>query len=597
MCAIDIPSTPMKKIVLLSNSFNSMTQRIHLECNALGFKSIVHIYQSEQSVLDFIEQERPDLILCPFLTKRVPEKIYSNDSVPCLIFHPGITGDRGMSAIDWALLKKREEWGLTIMQAAEEMDSGDIWATQNFFTSRLNGNPPTKSSLYRIECIEAAVKGLHNTLERFLAKNPPVPLDYTDPSVKGTLMPMMKKADRKVDWSLGMNEIVRIVSASDSQPGVLDIFGEMKYFMFGAHKEEHHQYPPSTPEKTILAQRNGAILISCGHGESVWITHLKKLNTKTQKYFKLPATMVLPNEMLDNVPALSEPDLFLAFQKFPSTFQEIFSWSSNGVCYIWFDFYNGAMSTAQCQRLCKAWDRIMETDKSGLIVLMGGINFFSNGIHLNTIEASSNPAAESWENINAIDDFVKRILTCKDRYIVSAMQGNSGAGGVMAAIAADQVWAHGNIVLNASYKGMNLYGSEYWTYSLPRRVGDTIANELTGSTEPIRAYEAVKVGLIDKVLCDTAGPFLKKVLEESSKLAARADFLDSIAKKVSFYTVESESLMQKCRDKELNAMKVCFQDPTYHNKRKAFVYKSAACACVKKVEGADSQASVKYIVG
>ena len=220
---------------------------------------------------------------------------------------------------------------------------------------------------------------------------------------------------------------------------------------------------------------------------------------------------------------------------------------------------------------------------------MGGVNFFSNGIHLNTIEASSDPAAESWENINAIDDFVKRILTCKDRYIVSAMQGNSGAGGVMAAIAADQVWAHGNIVLNASYKGMNLYGSEYWTYSLPRRVGDKIANELTGSTEPIRAYEAVQIGLVDKILCDTAGPFMKNVLEASSVLAASDDFEDLIMKKISNYTAESESLMQKCREKELDAMKVCFQDPIYHNKRKVFVYKSTACACVRKVEEVNAQ--------
>ena len=72
----------------------------------------------------------------------------------------------------------------------------------------------------------------------------------------------------------------------------------------------------STPEKTILAQRNGAILIACGHGESVWMTHLKKLNTKTQKYFKLPATMVLPKEMLNNVPVLQEPDVFLPFQQY-----------------------------------------------------------------------------------------------------------------------------------------------------------------------------------------------------------------------------------------------------------------------------------------
>ena len=50
------------------------------------------------------------------------------------------------------------------------------------------------------------------------------------------------------------------------------------------------------------------------------------------------------------------------------------------------------------------------------------------------------------------------------------MQGNAGAGGVFLALAADQVWARHGVVLNPHYKNMgNLYGSEYWTYLLPRR--------------------------------------------------------------------------------------------------------------------------------
>ena len=41
------------------------------------------------------------------------------------------------------------------------------------------------------------------------------------------------------------------------------------------------------------------------------------------------------------------------------------------------------------------------------------------------------------------------------------------------ALAADEVWAGDNVVLNPHYKDMgNLYGSEYWTYLLPRRAGE-----------------------------------------------------------------------------------------------------------------------------
>ena len=41
---------------------------------------------------------------------------------------------------------------------------------------------------------------------------------------------------------------------------------------------------------------------------------------------------------------------------------------------------------------------------------MGGSDFFSNGIHLNVIEAADDPAAESWRNLHAIDDVVREIV-------------------------------------------------------------------------------------------------------------------------------------------------------------------------------------------
>mgnify|MGYP000332736098 CR=1 FL=1 len=50
-------------------------------------------------------------------------------------------------------------------------------------------------------------------------------------------------------------------------------------------------------------------------------------------------------------------------------------------------------------------------------------------------------------------------------------RGNAGAGGCFLARAADCVWVRNGVMLNPHYKNMgNLYGSEYWTYTLPRRV-------------------------------------------------------------------------------------------------------------------------------
>mgnify|MGYP000483527275 CR=1 FL=1 len=79
--------------------------------------------------------------------------------------HPGIHGDRGISAIDWALLNEEPEWGVTVLQAVEEMDAGDIWATHNFPVPQgVDGAGTTKSALYQNQCVEAGITGLREAL-------------------------------------------------------------------------------------------------------------------------------------------------------------------------------------------------------------------------------------------------------------------------------------------------------------------------------------------------------------------------------------------------------------------------------------------------
>ena len=134
-----------------------------------------------------------------------------------------------------------------------------------------------------------------------------------------------------------------------------------------------------------------------------------------------------------------------------------------------FRFYNGAMSTAQCRRLLAALRHATAQDTR--VLLLRGGQPFSNGIHLGVIDAAPDPAAEAWDNIVAIDDVCAEIITCVDQLVVCSMAGNAGAGGVMLALGADQVLLRAAAVLNPHYRTMGLYGSEYWTYVLPRRVG------------------------------------------------------------------------------------------------------------------------------
>ncbi len=71
----------------------------------------------------------------------------------------------------------------------------------------------------------------------------------------------------------------------------------------------------------------------------------------------------------------------------------------------------------------------------------------------------------------------------------------------MMALAADRVFAREGIVLDPHYKGMGgRYGSEYWTYTLPKRVGTDLAQQLTDQCLPISGQQGREIGLIDDVI-------------------------------------------------------------------------------------------------
>jgi putative two-component system hydrogenase maturation factor HypX/HoxX len=75
-------------------------------------------------------------------------------------------------------------------------------------------------------------------------------------------------------------------------------------------------------------------------------------------------------------------------------------------------------------------------------------------------------------------------------------------------------------MLNPHYRTMGLFGSEYWTYVLPRRVGDEQAQALTTRCEPVSAARAANLGLVDEVSAADRAEFEAVVLDYAAELAA-----------------------------------------------------------------------------
>ncbi len=238
------------------------------------------------------------------------------------------------------------------------------------------------------------------------------------------------------------------------------------------------------------------------------------------------------------------------------------------------------MSTGQCERL-NAAVRFALAQPTRVLVLLGGTDFWCNGIHLNVIEAAASPADESWRNIKAMNDLTLTLIEATDRVVIAAMQGNAGAGGVFMALAADQVWARRGVVLNPHYKNMgNLYGSEYWTYLLPRRLKSATVAEVMNHRLPMSAAQAARLGLIDAVFGDGRGRLpARRYCTRAAALAADAGIARAAAGQASGNAgpTKRASRWPPTATTNLQRMHRNFYgfDPSYHIARSNFVRRVA----------------------
>ncbi|MDD1526622.1 hydrogenase maturation protein [Bradyrhizobium sp. WBOS7] len=536
------------RILLLSHSFNSLTQRLHVELRERGHEVSVELDIHADVTRESVALYQPDLVIAPFLKRAIPEDVWR--SVRCLIVHPGPPGDRGPAALDWAILEGATAWGVTVLQADGEFDAGPVWAFRTFPMRRA-----AKSSIYRNEVTQCAVEAVLEALDAIAAGRPtPQPMAANDARIR--VRGPCRHSDRAIDWQHDTTEtVLRKINSADGMPGLVDSLFFQDVRLFDVHEARDISGIPGT----VVAQCDGALARATVDG-AVWIGHVRQLAPKSlkrsaAKVFAAQAAC-LPRR----------PDCGYA----PIQYRE-----HGEVGELQFAFYNGAMSTDDCAALRDAY-RAALARPTRVLLLTGGFDYWSNGIHLAEIEAADSAADESWRNINAIDDLARAIIETTDRLVISVIRGNAGAGGVFLSLAADEVWASDQIVLNPHYKDMgNLFGSEYWTYLLPRRAGAGNATRITQCRLPMGVAEAQRLGIVDRVLARD-----ELARESLIKLAAATGADPGLAARLAEKqrrraTDEAEKPLQAYRDEELRRMRLNFYgfDPSYHVARYNFIHK------------------------
>jgi putative two-component system hydrogenase maturation factor HypX/HoxX len=518
----------------------------------------VQLSTSDDDMINAVDIFSPDIIICPYLTKFIPKNIYEN--IPTFILHPGILGDKGPHSLDHAILEQKKSWGVTLIRANGEFDGGDVYAAIDF-----EMRDTKKSSLYRREVSSSASKAVKKLLQDIESNTTQI-----TKQLPTSMHKRLTQQDRAIEWFRDSSEtIARKINAADSYPGVKDELVGIECYLFGAkvesflNDEKLQEACRKSHLKEIFAKRDGAVCIKTVDG-AIWISHLKEIGR-----FKLPSTYVLK----DKIRGVKEFRLPLILEKQHSTFYEIYLEMKGDVAYLYFNFYNGAFSCEQSIRLKYAIESMV--DRCKVLVLMGGDEFFSNGIHLNILEDSKKQGEDGWSNINAMNDMVRSSLLSDDFITISAIRGGAGAGGLFFALSCDYVIARDGVVLNPHYKTIGLSGSEFHTYTLPKRVGETLAQKLLDEALPLNASMAKKIGLIDEVFSEDMDLFFEELDKFAQDLVKDEDkWYDIIDKKRDLLEEDIERI-EYYHKQELEKMYPEFWDKSseFHKLRSDFVYK------------------------
>jgi putative two-component system hydrogenase maturation factor HypX/HoxX len=557
------------KILLLASAFNGLTQRVWCTLREQGHEVGVELapaHGTPESLTRAVERIDPDLILCPFLKHRVPEEVWRRWTT--VIVHPGPVGDRGPSSLDHTILGQGPRWGVTALSAVEEMDAGPVWACSTFDVPE----GITKSALYNSHVADAAMECVATVVRKVAGGDRPVPADQYPRAVPGTgELPLLRRNAFALDWRASATELARRIAAADGAPGAPAVLDGRTYCLFDATPTGEHT---GAEPGTIVGRDCESIAFATGRG-TLWVGYaalLEKPDASSGRKLpkrgpKLPAAMVID--------AASAP-----FKPAPEAIAESVYRREGDIGYLTIRSYSGAMHTEQCRRLTGAVEKAL-TEDTRILVVTGTEHAFSNGIHLGVIDAAVDPAAEAWDNINAIDELCLAIARA-EQLTVAAFSANAGAGGVMAALCADVTVSRDGVVLNPYYD-MGIYGSELHTWSVANRVGEQTAARLLGDKLPISAAEAKQIGLIGAVGprdWDEFQRWLRAVAMGYNEPVTRGRMFAAKARRraeskpLSYYqTIE---LAEMARD--------MFDDRHgFHAKRRAFLGKSAPTETPQKL--------------
>ncbi|MEE0517397.1 MAG: methionyl-tRNA formyltransferase [Anaerovoracaceae bacterium] len=242
----------------------------------LAGKHNTPVYQPEkirkdEQVMEKLKAVSPDVIVVAAYGQILPEEILNLPEYGCINVHASLLPRlRGASPIQHAIINGDEKTGVTIMQMAKGLDTGDMLAKTEIEIGSMNGQ--------QLHDALARIGGnlLVDTLKLISeGKVIPEPQDNTLATYAG----MISKKDGRIDFCKSPDEIERLIRGFDPWPGAFcSLDGETIKIWKAEASDDTSEAPPGS---IIFAGETG-IGICCG-GKILNVTEIQAPGKKRMK--------------------------------------------------------------------------------------------------------------------------------------------------------------------------------------------------------------------------------------------------------------------------------------------------------------------------
>jgi len=206
--------------------------------------------------LEDLADLRPDMMVVAAYGRILPRDVLSLPPLGCYNVHASVLpAYRGPAPVRWAIINGEETTGITIFRMDEGMDTGDLFVSES-----LKIGPNETAGMLTERLARLAARMITPVLRDIVEGTALfVPQEHD----KATVVPILKKGDGRIDWSLSAESIRNRIRGLDPWPGAFTFWRGKRLRLWEAEAKDGG---PAGRPGDVLSVEDEGVTVRTGEG-------------------------------------------------------------------------------------------------------------------------------------------------------------------------------------------------------------------------------------------------------------------------------------------------------------------------------------------